>query len=513
MIAAGKVYLVGAGPGDPGLLTLKGRRCLEDADVVVHDSLVDVRILDFAKPDARLLHAGKETGGRNVPQRTIFRLMCEHAAQGETVVRLYDGDPMLFGRGGEEAEELAAAGIPFEVVPGVTSASAVPAYAGIPLTHSDYASGVAVVSDRPEVWEDAPHCMNPAPLAGVGGTLVVLMGTRQVRGIMQRLMTCGLPTDTPVALVRRGTQADQQVLTGTVGTIAERAAQEEFQPPAVVVVGDVVRLRERLAWFESKPLFGKRIAVTRPRDQAGRFAELLETRGAEVFRFPTIETVPPESYRKLDTALDALADYDWLVFTSVNGVRFFFERLQHRRQDIRDLAGVHIAAIGPETARSVEARHLRVDAMPDAYVAEALIDVLKAENARRILLPRAAEARAVLPDALRASGARVDEVAAYRTVRPRLRTEMLHGLLRDGRLDLLTFTSSSTVRNFMAGVSGDDAADLLGNVPVGCIGPITAATAREHGLRVTIQPAAYTIPAFADAIVEHFHDSGQHSER
>lgn len=514
MTAAGKVYLVGAGPGDPGLLTLKGRRCLEDADVVVHDSLVDVRILDFAKPDAHSLHTGKETGGRSVPrQTTIGRLLCAHAAQGETIVRLYDGDPMLFNRGGEEAEELAAAGIPFEIVPGVTSALAVPAYAGIPLTHSDYASGVAVVSDRTEVWEDTPHRMNPATLAGVGSTLVVLMETRQVRGIMQRLMTCGLPADTPAAFVRRGTQADQQVWTGTVGTIAARAAQEEFQPPAVVVVGNVVRLRERLAWFESKPLFGKRIAVTRPRDQAGRFAELLEARGAEVFRFPTIETVPPESYRELDTALDALADYDWLVFTSVNGVRFFFERLQHRRQDIRDLAGVRIAAIGPETARSVEARHLRVDAMPDAYVAEALIDVLKAENARRILLPRAAEARGVLPDALRAFGARVDEVAAYRTIRPRLRTEMLHDLLRGGRLDLLTFTSSSTVRNFMAGFFGDDAADLLGNVPVGCIGPITAATARQHGLRVTIQPAAYTIPAFADAIVEHFHGSQQRAER
>ena len=512
MTTAGKVYLVGAGPGDPGLLTLKGRRCLEDADVVVHDSLVDVRILDFAKPDAHLLHTGKETGGRSVPQQTVGRLMCAHAAQGKTVVRLAGGDPMLLGRGGEEAEELAAAGIPFEIVPGVTSALAVPAYTGIPLTHSDYASGVAVASDHKDGWENAPY-LNRATLAGVNGTLVFLMGTRQLPNIMERLMTCGLPADTPVALVRGGTKADQQVLTGTVGTIAARAAQEEFESPAVVVVGNVVRLRERLAWFESKPLFGKRIAVTRPRAQASRFAELLETHGAEVFRFPTIETVPPASYREFDTALDALADYDWLVFTSVNGVRFFFERLQHRRQDIRDLAGVHIAAIGPETARSVEAHHLRVDAIPDAYVAEALIDVLKAENARRILLPRAAEARAVLPDALRTSGVRVDEVAAYRTVRPRLRTEMLHDLLREGRLDLLTFTSSSTVHNFMAGVSGDDAADLLGNVPVGCIGPITAATARQHGLRVTIQPAAYTIPAFADAIVEHFHGSQQRSER
>ena len=512
MTAGGKVYLVGAGPGDPGLLTLKGRRCLQDADVVIHDALVDVRILDFAKPDAYLLSAGKEPRGRSVPQQAINRLMCEHAMRGKTVVRLKDGDPMLFGRGGEEAEELAAAGIPFEVVPGVTPALAALAYAGIPLTHRDHAPAVAVVSGHEDVEDAAPH-LDWAALAGVGRTLVFLMGTRPLRNTMQRLMMCGLPTDTPVALVCGGIKADQQVLTGTVSTIAEHAVQEECQPPAIVVVGDVVRLRERLAWFESKPLFGKRIAVTRPRAEAGRFAELLEARGAEVFRFPTIETVPPASYRELDRALDALADYDWLVFTSVNGVRFFFERLQHRRQDIRDLAGVRIAAIGPETARSVEACHLHVDAMPDAYVAEALLDVLKAENARRVLLPRAAEARAVLPDALRAFGARVDEVAAYRTIRPRVRTEMLRDLLRAGRLDLLTFTSSSTVRNFMAGFSDGAAADLLGDVHVGCIGPITAATARQHGLCVTIQPAAYTIPAFADAIVAYFQGSEPRSER
>ena len=512
MIAGGKVYLVGAGPGDPGLLTLKGRRCLQDADVVIHDALVDVRILDFAKPEAHLLSAGKDLGGRSVPQQAINRLMCEHAMRGKTVVRLKDGDPMLFGRGGEEAEELAAAGIPFEVVPGVTPALAALAYAGIPLTHRDHAPAIAIVSGHEDVEDAAPH-LDWAAHAGAGRTLVFLMGTRPLRNTMQRLMTCGLPTDTPVALVCGGIKADQQVLTGTVSTIAKHAVQEECQPPAVVVVGDVVRLRERLAWFESKPLFGKRIAVTRPRAEAGRFAELLEARGAEVFRFPTIETVPPASYRELDMALDALADYDWLVFTSVNGVRFFFERLQHRRQDIRDLARVRIAAIGPETARSVEACHLRVDTIPDAYVAEALIDVLKAENAQRILLPRAAEARAVLPDALRAFGARVDEVAAYRTIRPRVRTEMLRDLLRAGRLDLLTFTSSSTVRNFMTGFSDGAAADLLGDVHVGCIGPITAATARQHGLRVTIQPAAYTIPAFADAIVAYFQGSEPRSER
>lgn len=498
-----KVYLVGAGPGDPGLLTLKGKRCLQEADVVIYDSLVDLRVLDFVRPEASLLYAGKQANGDTMLQETINRLVREHAAEGKVVVRLKGGDPTLFDRGGEEAEELAAAGIPFDIVPGVPSAIAVPTYAGIPLTHRAYASAVAVVSDQKDVWGDAPH-LNWATLAGVGGTLVFLIGTRQLGNNMQRLRKFGLPANTPIALIRWGTKADQQVLTGTVGTIAEHAAVQQFEPPGVIVVGEVVRLRERLAWFESKPLFGKRIVITRPRAQAGRFAELLEAKGADVFRFPTIETVPLESYQDLDAALDTLVDYDWLIFTSTNGVRYFFERLQQRRQDIRELGNVRIAAIGPETARCVEACHLRVAVVPREYTAEALIDVLKAESLQRVLLPRAAEARAILPQELRASGARVDEVATYRTIRPQFRDETLRDMLRAGQIDLITFTSSSTVRNFMARFSGEDVADLLGETLVGCIGPITATTARQHGLRVTIQPRAYTIPTFADAIVGYF---------
>ena len=491
----GKVYLVGAGPGDPGLLTLKGKRCLEEADVIIYDYLVDIRLLDYVRPEATLLYAGKRGGGRAVPQQTINALMREHAANGKVVVLLNGGDPLLFGRGGEEAEELVAAGIPFEIVPGVSSATAVPAYAGIPLTHRDHASAVTVVS--------APH-LNWATLAGVGGTLVFLMGTRQLQNNMRRLMEFGLPAETPIALIRWGTKADQEVLTGTVGNIAEQAASRGFEPPAVIVVGNVIRLRERLQWFESKPLFGKRIVITRPRAQASGFADLLEQHRAEVFRFPLIETVPPESSAALDAALDALAGYDWLVFTSVNGVRYFFERLQARQRDIRSLGDIRIAAIGPETARSIQARHLRVNAMPHAYQAEALIQVLKAEKAQRILLPRAAEARAILPQELRASGARVDEIAIYRTVRPQGRDETLRDMLRAGQVDLLTFTSSSTVRNFMECLSGEDSAALLGQAQIGCIGPITAATAREYGLTVAVQPSAYTIPAFVEAIVAYF---------
>ena len=502
----GKVYLVGAGPGDPGLLTRKGQRCLEEADVVIYDYLVDTRLLDFTRPEATLVDAGKRGGDSTASQKTINQVMIEHASQGKVVTRLKGGDPVLFGRGGEEAEELAAANVSFEIVPGVTSALAVPAYAGIPLTHRDYASAVAIVSGHKEVWDNAPH-LNWATLAGVGGTLVFLMGTRQLRNNMQRLLQFGLPAETPVALIRWGTKADQEVLTGTVGTIADQVAERGFEPPAVIVVGNVVRLRERLQWFESKPLFGKRIVVTRPRAQASRFADLLEQHGAEVFRFPTIETVRMDSYAALDVALDTVASYDWLIFTSVNGVRYFFDRLQERQLDIRSLGSVHIAAIGPETARAIETRHLRVDAMPQEYRAEALIEALGVQKAQRILLPRAAEARAILPRELQAMGAHVDEIATYRTIRasqPKNRDDRFRALLQADHIDLLTFTSSSTIRNFFGSFPGEDVLALLGKTRVGCIGPITAVTAQEYGLTVSIQPHDYTIPAFAEAIVEYY---------
>jgi uroporphyrinogen III methyltransferase/synthase len=502
----GKVYLIGAGPGDPGLLTLKGKRCLEEAGVVIYDYLVDPRILAYARPDAELRYAGKKSGGDAIPQPEINRLMLDYALQGQTVARLKGGDPFLFGRGGEEAEELVAAGVPFEIVPGVTSALAVPAYAGIPVSHREYASAVAIVSGHKEVWENAPH-LNWATLAGVGGTLVFLMGTRQLRNNMQRLINFGLPATTPVALIRWGTRPDQEVLTGTVGTIAGLAEEQHFQPPAIAVVGEVVHLRERLRWFDTKPLFGKRIVVTRPRAQAGSFIELLEQQGADVLLCPTIETVPLDSYARLDAALAELATYAWLIFTSVNGVKYFFARLRDRQQDIRTLGAVRIAAIGPETARAVESFQLRVDAVPQEYRAEAVIPVLGEVRGQRILLPRAAEARAVLPQELEALGAQVDEIAVYRTIRPLgTKAEELRVLLEQGNIDLVTFTSSSTVRNFVSLFPTDDLRTLIGSTPVGCIGPITAATAREYGLNVAVQPASYTVPAFAEAIVKYFQD-------
>ena len=497
------VYLIGAGPGDPGLLTLKGKRCLEEADVIIYDYLVDTRILAYARPGAELLYAGKRSGHAGMSQAEINRLIVERASQGQTVARLKGGDPFLFGRGGEEAQELVNANIPFEVVPGVTSALAVPAYAGIPLTHRDHASAVAIVTGHKEVWDNAPH-LNWATLAGVGGTLVFLMGTRQLHNNMQRLMDYGLSGDTPIALIRWGTRPDQEVLTGTVETIAALVDQHGFEPPAVAVVGDVVNLRQQLRWFDTKPLFGRRIVVTRPRIQASRFVESLEQQGAYVVQFPTIETVPVESYERLDAALDELSSYDWAIFTSVNGVRYFFDRLRDRQQDIRSLAGVRLAAIGPETARAVEALHLRIDAVPEEYRAEALIPVLGKVKGQRILLPRAAEAREILPQELQAAGAQVDVIAVYNTIQPQTQTQELRELLQTAQVDLITFTSSSTVHNFMAVFPDDNIPAMLRNAAIGCIGPITADTAREYGLTVRVQPEQYTIPAFTQAIMEYF---------
>ncbi len=499
----GKVYLVGAGPGDPGLLTLKGKRCLEEAEVVIYDYLVDSRTLAYSQPKAELIYVGKRGGGEAVSQEEINQLLLAKASTGKTVVRLKGGDPFLFGRGGEEAEKIVAAGIELEVVPGVSSALAAPAYAGIPLTHRDYNSAVAIVTGHKEVWDTSPH-LNWDKLATACGTLVFLMGTRQLRNNMAQLVSHGLSPETPVALVRWGTKAEQEVLEGTVGTIADLAVTHHFQPPAVIVVGKVVQLRQRLKWFETKPLFGRRVLVTRARQQAGVFAELLEQQGAEVIRFPTIETVPLEQYTPLDTAIRQIEGYDWLIFTSVNGVTHFCQRLDAVDQDLRSLANIRIAAIGPATAKAVKALHLKVDAVPAEYRAEALLPLLNEVQGKRILLPRAAEAREVLPQELQRRGATVDEVPAYQTVRPQAKVEELEAWLEEDRIDLVTFTSSSTVRNLVAMLGNEGASEILSKTLIGCIGPVTADTARSFGLNVKVQPKEYTIPAFVEAIVEHF---------
>jgi uroporphyrinogen III methyltransferase/synthase len=500
---AGRVYLVGAGPGDPGLLTLKGKRCLEQADIVIYDYLANPRLLDHARPDAERILVGKHGGGTRVEQTAINQLIIDHARQGKTVVRLKGGDPFIFGRGGEEAAAAHAAGIDFEIVPGVTSAIAVPAYAGIPLTHRELASNVIFTTgyEYPSKTEPAVHW---SELARSGSTLVILMTQRQLRNNMQQLVASGLDPKTPAAVIQWGTRADQYTVVGTAATIADLAERQAMKPPVLAVVGAVVALREQLNWFERKPLFGRRIVITRPRAQAAEFAELLEAWGAEIIPFPTIETVPPESFAPLDAAIRRAAEFDWVVFTSANGVRVFFARLQTLGADIREFHRAHFAAIGPQTARSLQAYCVRVESIPEEFRAEGVVAALAAAGVagKRVLLPRAAGAREVLPIELRALGATVEEVVTYASVLPRMHAEELRELLLRGAADLVTFTSSSTVHNFVAAFDG--AVDrVLAHTAIGCIGPVTADTARSYGLRVAIQPATYTIPAFVDAIVQY----------
>ena len=504
--ARGKVYLIGAGPGDPGLFTLKGKRCLEEADVVVYDYLANPRLLRYAKPDAEVIYVGKQAGKHTLPQEEIGRLLVERARQGKVIARLKGGDPFIFGRGGEEAEELAAAHIPFEVVPGVTAAVAAPAYAGIPLTHRDFTSTVAFVTGHEDPTKDETSIAWDKIATGIG-TLVFFMGVGQLAEIAGRLVQHGRSPATPAAVVRWGTRAEQEVVTGTLADLPEKC--RGMKPPALIVVGEVVALREKLRWFEALPLAGKRVLITRAREQASGFAQVLEAAGAEVVEFPTITFAPPESWAPLDAAIGRLREYQWVILTSANGVRFFWERLQAAGRDARDLAGITVCAIGPATAAALQSRGVRADIVPAEFKAEALVEAIDAgtgaERLRgaRMLLARAAEAREVIPEELARRGARVDVVPAYRTIKSASDTEGLRTMLREGQIHAVTFTSSSTVKHFLDLV-GDEAEALLTGAVVASIGPITAETAARHGIVSHIVPENYTIPALAEAIVKHF---------
>ncbi len=506
-VRAGTVYLIGAGPGDPGLLTLRGAECLARADVVVYDYLANPVLLRHARPEAERLYVGKQGGGPRTEQQAINALIIERAKAGKSVARLKGGDPFVFGRGGEEAEELAAAGIPFEVVPGVTSAIAAPAYAGIPLTHRDHASSVVFVTGHEDPGKERSRIDWAALATGID-TLVFFMATRTLPEVVGRLLEHGRPPETPVAVVRWGTTPEQETVVGTLADIVEQVRERGIRPPALTVVGEVVRLRERLNWFEDKPLFGRRVVVTRAREQASEFAGALRELGAQAVEFPAIEIRPPESWDEVDAAVDRLAGYDWMVFTSVNGVRFFVERLRAAGRDIRALGPARICAIGPATAAAIEALGLRVDVVPSEYRAEAVVEALDAAagpgglRGRRVLIPRAAAARDVLPRELSARGALVDVVAAYRTTIPAEAAADVRQLLAEGKIDAVTFTSSSTVRNFVEMLGREAAPALLARPTVAAIGPVTAETAARHGLRVDLVPESYTIAALTRALVD-----------
>ena len=497
----GKVYLVGAGPGDPGLLTLKGKDCIQKADVVVYDYLAAPALLAHASPQADMIYVGKKGGDHTLSQEGINRLIIEKALQGLVVARLKGGDPFIYGRGGEEAEELTAAGIPFEVVPGVTSAVAAPAYAGIPLTHRDYTSTLAFVTGHEDPTKENSQ-INWSSLATGIGTIVFFMGVKNLPKITARLMDHGMAADTPVALVRWGTTNRQRTVTGNLETIVGIAREAGIKAPAIVVVGRVVELRERLRWFENRPLLGRNVVVTRARAQASDLVARLSELGANCLEYPTIEVTPVADTAPLDRAIDHLATYDWIVFTSVNGVRFFFDRLFARGRDVRALHHMRTAVIGPVTAQRLRDFGLRSDILPESYRAESVVAAFQNENlaGQRVLLPRAAEARAVLPEQLIRMGAAVDEVITYRARRVDEGAQQLVDDLREGRVDLVTFTSSSTVGNFRAMLPDAEAGALMKRVRVASIGPVTTETAASLGILVDVTADEYTIPGLCRAI-------------
>ncbi|MBI3664735.1 MAG: uroporphyrinogen-III C-methyltransferase [Acidobacteria bacterium] len=480
------VALVGAGPGDPGLVTVRGLECLRRADVILYDNLAAPALLAYARPDADKRYVGKKRTAHALTQDQINALLIEQARAGRCVVRLKGGDPYLFGRGGEEAEALAAAGIPFEVVPGVSSAMGAAAYAGIPLTHREHTSAVTFVTG---------HEVDKIDWSRVGAseTIVVFMGLVSFGEIARRLVSAGRSPDTPAAAIRWATRRDQRTLTGTLGDLAEKIAQAGLKPPTLIIVGEVVRLREMLNWFEKLPLFGKTVVVTRAREQAGALATRLAELGAKVVELPTIQIEPPAEWQPLDLALARLESFDWLIFTSANGVRFFTQRLDASPRDLRALRA-RICAIGPATAAALAALHLKVDLMPAEYVAESVVaafEKIPLEGAR-ILLPRAAVARDLIPKELEKRGARVTVVEAYRTV-PARDAHWPDGL----RPDWVVFTSSSTVENFhsLYGPARLQAAR------VASIGPVTSATARRLGIEVAIEAAEHTIDGLVAAIL------------
>ncbi len=501
----GTVYLVGAGPGDPKLLTLRGKECLEQADVVLYDYLANEALLGHVSPRAELLYVGRRGRGQYRDQSEINRLLIDHAQAGKRVVRLKGGDPFVFGRGGEEAEAVAAAGLEFEIVPGVTAAVAAPAYAGIPVTHRTLASTVTFVTGHEDPTKDRSGVEWPR-LATAHGTLVFLMGMTNLPKIVQCLRAEGKDGTTPAAVIRWGTRVSQQTVIGTLDDIVEKAAAAHMEPPTVIVVGEVVRLRAHLNWFERRPLFGKRILVTRPKSQAPEFSNLIAASGGEAVECPTIEIVSPEDWAPLDRALTRLATYNWLIFTSVNGIAPFMTRLAETQRDARALAGFTICCIGPRTAETLSAYGLRADVIPEQFQAEGILKALTGRQMRgaRILIPRALVAREILPDQLRAQGADVDVVPVYRTRRPAVATDRLIEQLRTRAIDIISFTSSSTVRNFVELFSSkEEMLRLVGETTIACIGPITAATAREAGLTVQVMAGQNTIPALADGIVQY----------
>lgn len=500
---SGKVYLIGAGPGDPGLITVKGMECLEKADVIVYDRLLDESLLAHARQGAEKIYVGKASSGHTMPQAEINRLLVQKAKEGKNVVRLKGGDPFVLGRGGEEATELAKNQIAFEVVPGITSAIAVPAYAGIPVTHRTLASSFAVVTGH-EDPSKSDSSINWEKLATGVDTLVFLMGMQNLSEIVAKLVEYGRAINTPVAIIKEGTRPQQKTVTGTLRDIVNRVKEATLTPPAIVVVGEVVKLRETIRWFDNRPLFGKRVLVTRAKQQASTLSKLLAERGTLPVELPAIAIQPIPDNKELEQAILNLSQFQWIVFTSVNGVEAVFDRLRALKLDGRVLHGLKIAAIGPATGKALERRGINADYCPDVFTTEGLITGFQSYNivGQQFLLPRTDIADEQLAKGLTGQGAKVQEVAVYRTLPDVEAIIRAKKMLLLNELDIITFTSSSTVTNLVA-VFGGEGVPLKG-VKIACIGPKTAETAIKAGLKPDIVAKEHTIPGLVAAIEEFF---------
>ncbi len=499
----GIVYIVGAGPGDRKLITLKGVECLQRADVVIYDLLLNETLLEHCPAHTEKIQA-PDPRIRTTRQTELNQLLVEYAKAGKVVVRLKGGDPYIFGRGGEEAVALTEAGIPFEVVPGITSAIAASAYAGIPVTHRDYASSVAFVTGHSAALRPDSN-INWEHLATAVDTLVIYMGVAHLHQITERLITHGRNPQTPVSLVRVGTTPQQQVVQGTLEDIVQKVEAVQLKSPAVIVIGEVNRLRQQLRWFDTKPLFGKRILVTRARAQASEFANLLEANGAEVIQFPTIKIQPIEN-----VDVPAPNAYDWIIFTSVNAVEIFYERLWENGKDTRTFGTSKICAVGPKTVEALNRIGIQPDFVPSHSRGSAIAAEMTDVNGKKILLPRAKIATADLPNGLRQKGALVDDISLYDTVKVASdsdkRQDEIEADLLNGSIDIVTFTSSSTVTNFLEMFPTQSPAELLADVKVAVIGPTTQKTAVEYGLQVDVVAKAASVESLVEAIIEAYHN-------
>ncbi|UCH50498.1 MAG: uroporphyrinogen-III C-methyltransferase [Chloroflexota bacterium] len=504
----GKVYLVGAGPGDPALITVKGMECLRKADVVIYDRLIDDSLLEEASPGAEKMYVGKGRGCHAMEQKEISLLIVSKAREGNTVVRLKGGDPFVLGRGGEEAEILAANQIPFEVVPGISSAYAVPAYAGIPVTHRSLASSFTVITGHEDPEKDKSSIAWDKLSTG-SDTLIFLMGMGNLAQIVNQLIQNGRQPSTPVAVISQGTSPKQRTISGTLKDIVPKAKQENFEPPAVIVVGDVVKLREQLRWFDNLPLFGKRILVTRAEHQAKELSQLLLSRGASPVGMPVIEISPPRSWRELDRAVRNLKSYRWVVFTSVNAVDIFWKRLYALQLDSRWLADTKIGTIGPATAAALEERGVHPDYVPKIYTSQGFLAGLKRNDIAgcKVLLPRADIADNEISDGLARFGAEINQVTAYRTITAAKSNSQAKQMLLRGEIDVITFTSASTVSSLLA-ILGQKW-EIIRKARLACIGPKTAAVLTQKGIKADIVAQEHDIPGLVAALEHYFKERGK----